>query len=301
MRCLASLGQDDLRIVYVDSGSTDGSVTAAYKAGAQVAVLDTNKPFTAARARNVGFRQLEVGAKPPEYVQFIDGDCELNPDWIKTACAFLDSHPEVAIACGRLRERHPETSVYNQLADAEWNSPVGQVDTCGGIMMVRSSAFVDVGGFNALLIAGEEPELCVRLRQAGWKIWRLEAEMAWHDIAMIHFGQWWRRSRRAGYTYGEGVAMHGKPPERHNVVQMRRALIWGAGLPLVALAGWFFTPWALLLLLILPLQIVRLALRGEGWKRAFFLTLGKFPEALGVLGYGFDRLTGVRRKPIEYK
>ena len=37
---------------------------------------------------------------------------------------------------------------------------------------MRVEAFEAVGGYRAQLIAGEEPELCVRLREIGWKIWR---------------------------------------------------------------------------------------------------------------------------------
>ncbi len=301
VQCLTSLKGTANHIVYVDSGSSDDSVATARRLGARVLLLDSDKPFTAARARNAGFEQLINGSEPVDYVQFIDGDCELRSTWLTTACGFLDSHPKAAIACGRLRERHPEASVYNRLADAEWNTPVGQIKACGGIMMVRADTFADIGGFNPDMIAGEEPELCVRLRHAGWLIWRLDAEMAWHDAAMMRFGQWWRRTRRAGHTYAQGVAMHGRTPERHNITQTRRALIWGAGLPLLSLLGCLVTPWALLLLLAWPLQIVRLARRGVSWERAFFLTLGKIPESLGILGYGWRRLIGAKNTLIEYK
>ena len=45
------------RIVYVDSGSTDGSVDWARAHGADVVELDSAVAFTAARARNSGFRR----------------------------------------------------------------------------------------------------------------------------------------------------------------------------------------------------------------------------------------------------
>jgi hypothetical protein len=38
-----------------------------------------------------------------------------------------------------------------------------------------------------------------------------------------------------------------------------------------------------------------------GWIRALFLTLEKFPQAQGVLGYFLDRLRGRRGGLIEYK
>ena len=289
------------RIVYVDSGSTDGSLEAARAAGAEVVELDRVRPFTAARARNAGLARLRGAGAPPRFVQFIDGDCELRPGWLPLALAFLEDHPQAAVACGRRRERFPEASVWNRLCDAEWNTPVGRARSCGGDALMRMAALDQVGGYNPALIAGEEPEMCVRLRARGWEIWRLDAEMTLHDAAMTRFSQWWKRMRRGGHAAAEGMALHGRPPERHGVATVRRALAWGAGLPLVALAGALtLSPWALLLLLAYPAQVLRLA-RRFGPEQALFLTLGKLPEALGVLEYAARRLARRPAGLIEYK
>ena len=296
--CLASLEGMASPIIYVDSGSTDGSVAAAEQSGCRVIALDMTLPFTAARARNAGLAALPEGY---EFVQFLDGDCAVRPGWIDTARAFLVANPKAAVACGRRRERAPAASVYNALIDAEWDTPVGQTKACGGDALMRVAALRAVGGYRDSLIAGEEPELCLRLRQKGWEIWRLDAEMTWHDAAMTRFSQWWQRSRRAGYAFAEGAALHGAPPERHWVAERRRALLWGLALPAAILAGAVIVgPWVLVLLLIYPLQVLRLArLGGLTW--GFFTTLGKFPEALGVLGYQRSRLLGRKAQLIEYK
>ncbi len=233
-------------------------------------------------------------------MQFVDGDCEIRDGWVETAATFLQRRPEAAVACGRRRERFPEASVYNRLIDAEWDTPVGQARACGGDALMRTEALRAVDGFDPRLIAGEEPELCVRLRQAGWTIWRLDAEMTWHDAAITRLGQWWKRTRRAGHAYAEGAALHGAPPERHGVAETRRAVLWGAALPAAALAGTVVTPWALLLLLAYPAQVLRLG-RRMGGTQAAFLTLGKFPEAAGVVGYWAGHLSGRRATLIEYK
>lgn len=300
IKCLGSLAERVDQLVYVDSGSTDGSVAVALSAKAEVVELESSVQFTAARARNAGFRRLN-DSEPPAYVQFIDGDCEVLPYWIERASAFLDSRPDVAIVAGRLREKSPEASIFNRMADAEWARPSGRVETTGGIMMARTAAIADAGGFNPSLIAGEEPELCLRLIRSGWVIWQLDADMALHDIAMTRLSQWWRRARRAGHTYAEGAAMHGRGPERYNVTRLRRALLWGAGLPLAALLGALVTPWSLLILLAWPAQVVRLRMKGMGWDRAFFLTLAKVAEAQGAIGYHLARLRNRRVGLIEYK
>jgi len=299
--CLASVAAQGARMVYVDSGSTDGSVAAAKAAGAQVVDLDLSKPFTAARARNEGLAAL-LAAGPVDYVQFIDGDCQLREGWIETAQAFLDENPQVAVVHGRRRERAPEASVYNQLCDWEWDRPVGEARACGGDALMRVEALQQVGGYNPALIAGEEPEMCVRLRAAGWKIWSLAAEMTWHDAAMTRFSQFWKRARRAGHAYTEGAALHGAPPERHGVEGRNRALFWGAGLPVLTLLATFILhPGFLLMVLVYPAQIARVAMRDGNWTRALFLMLEKVPQAQGALGFYFDRMRGKHAKLIEYK
>ena len=294
--CLDSLAGQVRRLVYVDSGSTDGSVEAAAARGAHVVQLDMTQPFTAARARNAGLAVLEA----PDFVQFVDGDCELHPDWIATALAAMAAHPNAAVVCGRRRERDPAASVYNRLCDKEWDTPIGPALACGGDALMRFSAVQAVRGFDPTLIAGEEPDLCLRLRRGGGEIWRIDAEMTWHDAAMTRFGQWWQRSRRAGHAFAEGAFRNGAPPDRHWVAETRRALIWGACLPMAALlAGWIH-PVGLLILLAWPLQVLRLS-RRMGWEAAFFSVLGKLPEAQGAMAFHLNRLRGRRQGLIEYK
>jgi GT2 family glycosyltransferase len=308
-RCLHSLRGLSERTAYVDSGSTDDSVAMSRRSGAAIVVeLDHATPFTAARARNEGFQRLLEAHPPLNYVFFVDGDCEVAPGWVDSAIRFLDQHPDVAVVWGLLRERYPENSVYNLLQDIEWQDyPLGETYACGGIAVVRVIAFQQVQGYRPELICGEESELCIRLRHRGWKIWRIPENMALHDVAMDHFGQWWKRSLRSGYGYAQGAALHGRPPERHWVVESRRAWVWGLWIPLVVIVlafaeGW----WALLLLLVYPLQLVRLAMRGshsprENWLRAACLVLGKFPEMLGQLKFTLDRYRHARARLIEYK
>jgi GT2 family glycosyltransferase len=301
IRCLAALDGQAAPVVYVDSGSTDGSVAAARAAGVAVVELDMTTPFTAARARNAGLDHL-AKIPAPEYVQVIDGDCELCAGWTETARAFLDTHPDVAIVAGRLRERFPEASIWNRLADAEWDTATGETEAVGGIAVLRFAAISEVGGYRGELIAGEEPELCLRLRRTGWRIWRLDSEMAWHDIAMTRFSQWWRRARRHGHAIAKGAALHGDGPERYCVRQVRRALIWGVGIPLAAVLGAVLvSPVALALLLAWPAQVWRLKRRGMDWSEALFTTLIKLPEAQGILGYHLGRLAGTGPRLIEYK
>jgi glycosyl transferase family 2 len=306
-RCLRSVAAGAPALVYVDSGSSDGSVAAANACGAVVVQLDPGVPFTAARARNAGLRALLASPSPPALVQFVDGDCEVDAAWLKEGARFLVANPRAAIVCGRRRERFPDASIYNRLCDLEWDTPIGRARACGGDAMMRVAALEQSGGFRDDLIAGEEPELGVRLRALGWEIWRIDAEMTLHDAAMTRFSQWWRRSARAGFAFAEGAHLHGAPPERHWVREARSARIWAAVVPsAIVAAALSVGPVAAWALLVYPLQVARIAARGAGplslrAQRAAFLVLGKFPEALGQCRYLVSRLAGRRAGLIEYK
>ena len=303
--CLNSLAEFVPRVVYVDSASTDNSIAEAKNRGAHVVSLDMTKAFTAARARNAGFDAIIAIFPDIKYVQFVDGDCEVLSGWVDQAQIFLGNNQQVAVVNGVLNERFPNQSVYNSLCDAEWKLSKGEIKYCGGNAMMRVDVFKTMGGFLPNLIAGEEPELCVRLRKSGWKIWHLEKQMMLHDANITSFFQWWKRTTRAGYAYAEGSNMHGANPERHWVEESRRAWIWGFIIPVMIVVVCFFS-WKLsiLMTLIYPLQIARLAMKNKSpknWQQAFFLVLGKFAEMTGQFKFLKQKYTNQEISLIEYK
>lgn len=308
--CLESVVGKVRQVVYVDSGSTDGSTDMARSLGVEVVDLDLSIPFTAARARNAGFERLRELCPTLDYVQFVDGDCEVVEGWLDQARQALDTHPDWAVVCGRRRERYPNQTIYNKLCDLEWNTPVGEAKACGGDAMMRVVALQTVGGYDPTLIAGEEPELCVRLRQQGWTIYRLDAEMTLHDAQMTQFGQWWKRSLRAGHAFAEGAFRHGAPPERHWVKETRSNWLWGLVIPGMAIALAIPTHGLSLVLLLgyglMTFKIYRYMQRtglssNDAALYAAFCVLGKFPNVLGQLKFYRDRLLGNTSRLIEYK
>ena len=309
-RCLLSVIATTTCIVYVDSGSTDESVEMSRSLSVDVLALDNSIPFTAARARNAGFARLLQLYPQLKFVQFIDGDCEIVSEWLEKAEDKLLSQDDIAVVSGRLRERFPEKSPYNRLCDMEWDSPIGETKMCGGIAMMRVAALQQVNGFNPNLIAGEEPELCVRLRQNDWKIFRIDAEMALHDAQMLHFSQWWKRSNRNGYAYAEGAWLHGKPPERHWVKDSLRIWFWGLILPVLTISLTLITSGiGLILLGAYPLLFYRIARNKQkegknaedAYLYAFFCVLAKFPQLLGQIKFHVLRIRGQQSGLIEYK
>lgn len=302
--CLASLRGSAGRVVYVNSGSTDGSVELAVASGARVVALDPTLPFTAARARNAGLALLAEA--PPAFIHFVDGDCAVREGWVAAAHAFLAAHPEAAVAAGRRRERRPAASIYNLLCDWEWNTPVGQARACGGDALIRTDALTGIGGYTDDVIAAEDDEMCCRLRAAGWEIWRLDHEMTWHDAAIHRFGAWWRRATRAGHGFAQVGALH----PGHFLAERRRVWLWGAVLPAAALLGLVIAPWVTAIVATLyAASFARVARRflaggmttAEALKCAGLITLSKFANLQGVLTYHLRRLRGDGARIIEYK
>jgi len=235
-----------------------------------------------------------------DHLLFVDGDCLIDPAWVSTAAAFLEKNENVAVACGRRREAHPEASFYNGVIDREWDTPVGPADACGGDALVRVNAFEAVGGFRSELVAGEEPEFCARLRAVGWQVWRLDAPMTEHDAAIHNVGQWMRRAMRSGFGYAQvwnSTRLYAR--------EIMSALGWVVALPLVVLLVAFLAGDARFLWLIPAAyapQIARIAVRGGhdayAWKYALLVMTAKVGEAIGVFRY----LVAARStRAFEYK
>ena len=314
IRCLDSLKQHlphTVPIVYVDSGSTDNSIAEAQARQVAVVELDMSIPFTGARARNEGLHYLIQHCPQVDYVQFIDGDCELIAGWIETAIAALSQDLQLAVVFGQLQERFPEASAYNRLAAMEWAVPAGEANACGGIALMRIAAVNAVGKFNAKMICGEEPELCIRLRQQGWKIRCLEQAMAIHDMDMHQFGQWWKRSIRGGWAVAEGAAMYGNTAEQYKRKEHLSGWVWGAILPAFAIALAITSRGITLVLLLCAYLLLLFKIFSyqrrlgksfqNAWTYAFFCTLSKVPQAIGQAKYWISRCQTKPATLIEYK
>lgn len=305
-RCLTSLvGQCD-RIIYVDSGSTDDSVSFAKGVGATIVDLDTSVPFTAARARNEGFAELQVGGLT-DYVQFVDGDCGVEPGWIAAARDTLDAKSDIGIVTGWRTETDPHRNVYHEMCEVEWHRPPGDIRSCGGDMLVRTEAFLRIDGFNPRIIASEDEEFCLRILDLGLRVHRLPRIMTLHDAAMTSFGQWWKRTVRSGHGFAEVGGMH----PGHFLAERRRVWFYGGLLPVSLLFGAFYGWWPVIATVVL-LYAFNWMRTCQGLHRngqplaqsahhAAYLTLSKVANMQGMLTYYLRRLRGADMHIIEYK
>lgn len=315
-KCLESIDSDAVRIVYVDSGSTDDSIDLAHRNGAEVIELDTSIPFCAARARNAGFQRLVELNPRISFIQFIDGDCEIIRGWLYYATESLLKQPQLAIVAGWLREKFPEISIYNRMGDLEWNfHGVGEVEAVGGIFMIRRQAFDSVGGFDSTIAAGEEPELCQRLIRKGWRLAKLDREMALHDLAMTQFRQWWWRMVRSGYGSMDVARRFGIHTFVKNNWQVRIWFTWfllliaGSVLSGTSQYSGFYMLTTLMISIAWPAQWLRIGLRT--WRNgqsllisfayAFFIMIAFLPQCMGQITYFADRLRNRSFRLVEYK
>jgi GT2 family glycosyltransferase len=299
-------------IVYVDSASSDNSVSIAESAGIPAIRLSAPPMLSAARGRNAGLAWLEENAPDIEFVMFLDGDCLLQPDFANKAVHLMRDAPDIAIAVGHLRERATASNVYVRLSTIEWASDVGEMRDfghLGGIMCARVSAIRSVGGFNPQMIAGEDSELGVRLSLAGYRIFKIDSEMALHDNGIDSFGAWWRRAVRAGHALAQRYALNGRSAVRDCRREFFSTAFWGLVLPLAALLlAWPTSGVSSVLLGGYIILGSRMAYRFQKTGRsrdealvgACFGVLSKFANAFGLCKYFVNSWSG-RFQIIEYK
>ena len=298
----------DLELIYVDSDSRDGSPRVARSFGVEVIVLHPLRP-TAALGRNAGWRRARG-----EFVFFLDGDTVLDPAFIRHALSVLEDR-RIAVVWGHRRELAPHASVFNRVLDLDWIYPAGISDFCGGDAIMRRSALKQCGGFNESLIAGEEPELCSRLRSGGWQIAHIDHAMTGHDLAMHSFRQYWRRATRAGYAYREVSEVLKDTPTplwaeaaRHN--RERAALLCSGFLSTIAASFLLQNLWPVFAAAVLFGLVAGRTAWKIRWKCDNPLTLilyslhahlQQIPIYVGQLQYRYDKRSTRKRGLIEYK
>jgi GT2 family glycosyltransferase len=311
--CLHSVGRvrgmaDKPELIYVDSASTDGSPQTAGNFGAHVIILQEGIQ-TAARARNAGWQHASA-----PYILFLDGDTVLNPHFVEAAGKVLESDPRIAAVWGHRRELYPKRSIYNRVLDLDWIYPAGDTDFCGGDVLMRRTALAQVEGYDPALIAGEEPELCRRLRAEAYRIVHMDAPMTWHDLNMTRFIQYWRRAARAGYAYAEVSTRFRESADpmwlQESKRNLRNGSFWIAwfaiALGLLAFRSVWVLPWFALLLVLSARSAWKARSRAPGQIALLLLygihsQLQQIPILVGQLRYSRDRHSRKQRTQIEYK
>lgn len=312
VRCLESVAQARWGILrhevwYVDSRSTDGSVERAAQMGAHTLVVQDGAPC-ASKARNLGWQ-----AARGEFILFLDGDTQLHPEFVAKAIAQL-SDASLCAVWGHRRESNPGQSVYTRVLDLDWIYPPGITPYFGGDVLVRREALASVNGFDPTLNAGEEPEMCARLRAKGWKILHIDSPMTRHDLAVTTFKAYALRCYRSGIAYAEvthRMGLLGDPLWQH---EARRDFLHGLIyllMPVGLLLGFYLSPGiGLALLALAALVVLRSALRclgradghvGLALQYAVHSHLQKIPAFLGQIAWRRAHARKRKLALVDYK
>ena len=295
-----------MEVIYVDSASLDGSPERAREFGAKVIEVQPERP-SAALGRNAGWR-----AARGEFVLFLDADTILEPRFIARALAAMRS-PDIAVVWGHRRERFPEQSLYVRVLDLDWVYPPGESEFCGGDALMRREALERVEGFDDTLIAGEEPELCRRLREHGYRILHVDVPMTGHDLAINQFSAYWRRALRAGHAYAEISYRYRNTLDPLWSRDARRNFIRGLAIlasPAALASALLISPWLALGLAGTGVAMLGRSARRCAWKTSDRVTrwlyvihahVQQVPILFGQLSWHLHRWQGRRRELIEYK
>jgi len=185
-------------ILLVDSASSDGTAELAATFPIRVLRLPASQRLTAAAGRYVGCKHTSG-----KLVLFLDGDMEMMPGWLACAMDYLARNPAVAAVTGQVFDVLPTADSDDvPVMPAVASAAAVSIPACGGAGMYRRAVLEQVGNFNPYLYSEEEPDLCLRMRVAGYSIVRLERPLAKHYSDMSEkfatvLGRW-RRNLHLG-------------------------------------------------------------------------------------------------------
>jgi glycosyltransferase involved in cell wall biosynthesis len=247
-------------VLLVDSASTDETTEIAASYPIDVVRLRDDQPLTPAAGRYLGFRRTSA-----EFVLYLDGDMELCPGWLEQGLAAMEAASNLAVLTGELRDVLPSAAAgpRDPLPTAD-GATLEDVRHSGGAALHRRSAVEEVGGFNPFLHSDEEPELCIRVRHAGYRVARIDRPIAYHyslpntTIAAVLE----RRRRRLYLGAGQSIRYH-----------LRDGLLWvyvrERGWGLIPGVGLIAGAWAL----------TRARAGRPAWLRVWLLSVAAFLSA----------------------
>jgi GT2 family glycosyltransferase len=175
---LRALDYPDFEVIVVDDGSRDGTAAVAEEYGWRV-IRTPHRGLSA--ARNTG-----LAAATGEIVAYLDDDARPDPDWLSHLAEGFARSAHVGIGGPNLTPpadgpvaqcvaRSPGNPTHVLLTDEEAEHLPG----CN--MAFRRPALLAVGGFDPRFrSAGDDVDVCWRLRELGWTLGFSPAAMVWH-------------------------------------------------------------------------------------------------------------------------
>lgn len=221
--CLGSVTQQwpmnvEAEIVVVDDGShLDYTLlTELWSPGVIVKRLPIASG--AGQARNHG-----VASTTSEWVVFLDDDCTVPWGWTNSVLNFVERHPDVSMAGGQIKSKHPHNWLSQATEDYILQSKLtkgGEPRVITACAVVRRGPFTEVGGFHPRFTGagGEDWDLSHRLVEAG-HIVSINSDFFCYHANPRRPGAFFKRAWRYGQT---SVLLVQTPPEGSRQVTGRR-------------------------------------------------------------------------------
>lgn len=203
-RCLESVGETlsqlSFEMIVVDNASTDGSAAMLRELFPSVRLIENSENRGFGAANNQALRIMRG-----RYALLLNSDALLAANAAAELFAYLEGHPDVAMACGQLLNadgsRQNSIAAFPTLLTLMTNtslleylfprrfpskrhpSPVpAEIDSAvGACLLVRKSAIDAVGMFDErYFFFFEETDWAYRMRRAGWKVVHVPTALIYH-------------------------------------------------------------------------------------------------------------------------
>ncbi len=217
-------------IVLVDSASSDATVELACNYPIRVLQLSPDQRLTAAAGRYTGYKHTSG-----DIVLFLDGDNELCPGWLDAAMEVLRCNDDIAAVAGQIVDLPRSAQHHDPPPDngASGDIQITDVRHGGGAVAYKRSVLEQVGTFNPYIYSDEEPELCIRIRHAGYRVVKINRCSVYHytdpsEKLSTLIGRW-KRNLYVGS--GQNIRFHARTGLLWPYVKERgHGLVPGVGL-----------------------------------------------------------------------
>lgn len=197
---LAFSSQPNVEIIVADNGSNDDSIPFIETNYPTIRLIKLDKNYGFAGGYNCALRQVEA-----DYFLLLNSDVEVTANWLSPLIEQLEQNSEIAAcqpkilsfaqpsrfehagACGGFIDKYGypfcrgrvfttlehDHGQYDTVTDIFWAS--------GACLMIRSSLFFEMGGFDDTFFAHmEEIDLCWRLKNRGYRIVCVPQSVIYH-------------------------------------------------------------------------------------------------------------------------
>lgn len=194
--CLKAVTQSDypnLRVVVLDNGSKDDSVTRIKQAFPEIPLIENGANLGYAEGNNVGIRlALQKGAK---YIVLLNDDAIVEKESFRHLVAAVGAEPTVAAVGAKIRLFEQPERLWaagecfprgeRPLDDGRFDKPREISYAVGCCMLMTRQAVEEVGLLDADLFAlHEELDWCLRARQAGYRILYEPQAVVYHKVSV---------------------------------------------------------------------------------------------------------------------